>query len=127
MGGGAPMAPHPPGPPGGTGGAMAPGAMLGQQAKAMEGVKLGLKALQEALPSIPIGSELHQAVLKAVGDIGKHIDQGGPGDQSGMMQQLVQMARSAQGAPPQAAAMQRAFPTAPPPAGGGAPPPAMAA
>lgn len=102
---------------------MAPGAALGAQAKAMEGVKLGLKALQEALPAIPIGSELHQSLLKAVGDIGKHIDQGGPGDQSGMMQQLVAMARSAQGAPPQAAAMNKAFPTAPPPAaaGGGAP------
>ena len=102
--------------------------MLGQQAKAMEGVKVGLKALQEALAAIPLGSELHQSVLKAVSDISKHIDQGGPGDQAGMMQQLVQMARSSQGAPPQAAAMNRAFPTAPPPAaGGGAPPPAMAA
>src|SRR5882724_245192 len=71
----------PPGAPGGTGGAMSPSPMGGSSAQGMTGVKTGVEALQKALPMLPMGSELHTAILKAITDISKHMDQnmgGGP-------------------------------------------------
>jgi hypothetical protein len=67
----------------------------------MSGVKMGLEALQKALVGIEMGSDLHTAVLKAIADISKHMEKGGPGDQSAMIQQLAQAARQQQAAPPQ--------------------------
>jgi hypothetical protein len=97
--------------------------MPGAGAQALTGVKLALEALQKSLPGIPMGSDIHTAVLKAITEISKHLDKAGQdGDQASMIQQLAQMARGQQQAPPQAAAMQRMFPGA----GGGQPqPPAM--
>ena len=114
MGGGAP-----PGPPGGTGGTTTPQPMGGSAAQAMTGVKVGLEALQKALPMLPMGSELWSAVHKALGDIGKHMDMMSGGGPSSAIQQLVAMARD-QRTEPQKAAMMSMFPG---PAGGGAPPP----
>ncbi len=108
----------PPGQGGGTGAATTPQAMPGAGAQATTGVKLALEALQKSLVGIPMGSELHTAVLKAITDISKNLDKGGGGDQTAMIQQLAQMARGAQTQPPpQAAAMQHMFPGA----GGGQP------
>ena len=110
-------------PAGGTGAATAPGPMPGHAAQAMTAVKMAVEALQKALPGIPMGSDMHNAVLKAVTEISKHLDKAGAeGDQASMIQQLAQMARGAQTQPPQAAAMQRMFPG---PGQGAPPPPAM--
>lgn len=95
---------------------MAPGAMAGAGQAGISQVKTGLEMLQKALPGLPMGSEIHGAILKAVTDISKHMDQGAD-DNSGMVQQLAAAARNAQSNPNQAA-MGRMFP----PPGGGAPP-----
>lgn len=108
-----------PAPQGGTGPAMSPSPMAGHGAQSVQGVKLALEMLQKAMVGLDMGSELHTAVLKSITDISKHLDSGSA-DKSGMIQQLVALARGAQTQPqPQAAAMQQMFP----PAGGGAPPP----
>ena len=121
--------PHPGG-AGGVGGAAQPGAMAGNQAQGSEKVMVGLKALQEALPHLELGSEMHQAVLDAVSKIGKHLPQGGTGqgDPSSMVQQLALMARGAKQDPSQANALQGLMGgggAPPPPGAGGAPPPPM--
>lgn len=105
---------------GGTGAATAPGPMPGAHQQAETGVKMALEALQKSLPGLPMGSELHSAVLKAITDISKNMAKGdGQGDQSAMIQQLAQMARQqqTQGANPMAGMM--------PGAGGQPQPPAM--
>ena len=80
----------------------------------MSKVKLGLEALQTALPTLPMGSQLHNAVLKAIGDISKHMQES-PNDSSAVIQQLVQLARQQQQQPQQQSAMRAMMP------GGGAP------
>jgi hypothetical protein len=84
----------------------------------MAGLKVGLEALQKALPQLPMGSEIHTSVLKAIADISKHMEKGGQGqgDSSAVIQQLVEAARMAKTQPNMAAMM-------PPPAGGAMPPP----
>ena len=123
---GMPGAPQPPSaPPGGTGAAMAPAPMAGMGRQGMAKAQMGLKALQESLSEIPMGSDLHAAILKAVTEVTKHMKQPeGGGDQNAIIQQLVALARQ-QGQPPQAQAMQGMFPGggSPPPPGAGAPPP----
>jgi len=107
---GAPALPQPPagpsapptGAPGGTGPAASPGGMQGSAAHSMTAVKVGLEAFQRSLPGLPMGSDLHTAVLKAVADVSKHMTKGAD-DQSGMVQQLAQLARSAQTSPQQSA------------------------
>lgn len=92
--------------------------MAGSAVQGMSKVKLGLEALQAALPMIPMGSELHTDLMQAVSKISKHLgDKGGEGGGGAQIQQLLEMLRNAkmQGAPPQAGMM--------PPGGGGAPPP----
>lgn len=99
-----------------AGPASAPGPMKGAVAGGAEKLKLGLKALQEALPSLPMGSSIHTAVLKALTDIGKAVEKegGGKGDPGAMIQQLVEMARNAK---------QSGAPAPQMPGAGGAPPP----
>lgn len=126
-------APPPPGQgAGGTGGAAMPGHMPGNGMQGIEKVMMGLKALQDALPSVPLGSELHQELLTAVSKIGKHLPQGGAGgDPQSMIQQLAMMAQKAKAEPQQAAALQGLMGGggggAPPPPPGGMPPPQMGA
>ena len=107
--GGAP----PPPPGGGTGSAATHGPMAGNAAQGMAKVKVGLEALQAALPMIPMGSELHADLMKAVSSISKHLQQDGAQGGGAQIQQLLDMIRTAktQGGPPAA-----------PPGGGGAPP-----
>ena len=113
MPGAPPMGGAPPPPPGGgTGPAATHGPMAGNAAQGMAKVKVGLEALQSALPMVPMGSELHADLMKAVSSISKHLQQDGA--QGGaQIQQLLDMIRTAktQGGPPAA-----------PPGGGGAPP-----
>lgn len=94
---------------------MAPEPMAGAGAHAEDKVKTGLDMLQQALPGLEMGSDLHTAVLKAVTQISTHIAKG-TDDGSGKMQQLVQAARAAQSDP-----APKMFG---PDGGGGAPPPA---
>ena len=97
--------------------------MGGSTAQAMTGVKVGMEALQKALPALPMGSKLHTAILKAISEIAKEMDQGMGGDPASQIQQLVALARNAQTGP-QRNAMMSMFPAGGSPAGGGAPPPA---
>ena len=113
--------PSPAGPPGGTGAAMMPGKMAGTAAQGHNLVRGALEMLQKALPTLELGGELHNAALKAVSELSKHIGNvAGAGDPAAVVQMLAQAARAAQQAPV-------------PPAlgggggGGGAPPPGPAA
>ena len=50
--------------------------------------------LQQALALLPLGSEEHQAVIKAVSDLSKHVGNvAGAGDPAAAIQQLAQLAR----------------------------------
>src|SRR5579872_3228315 len=93
---GGPGAP-PPGLGGGTGPAAAPSHMVGSLQQGMTAVKVGMEALQKALQQLPLGSDLHTAVLKALTDVGKHLEKGGAGegDPSAVLQQLVEGMRGA--------------------------------
>jgi hypothetical protein len=91
--------------------------MAGNQMAGMEKLKLGLKALLEALPMLPLGSELQNEVMKAAQGIGKHLPEaGGGGDPQALVQMLAMMGRQAKAEPGQAAALQNLM-------GGGAPSP----
>lgn len=106
-------------PPGGTGAASAPGPQAGSAQQGMQSVKTALEMLQAALPRLPLGSDVHSAVLKSVTELAKHMPQG-PEDQSGTIQQLAQIARQAQ----QGGGPQGALAKMMPPGGGQPPPPA---
>lgn len=81
--------------------------MMGAAAHGMAGVRTALEMLQKALPGLPMGSELHTAVLKAVTDLSRRLETGsGGGDHAGQTQILAQAARENQ-SNPMAAAMQR--------------------
>lgn len=114
-------------PSGGTGHAMAPGPMAGSAAQSTNQIRLALEMLQKGLPGLPMGSDLHTAVLKSVTELSKHLSKGSD-DESGVLQQLVSLARDRQ-AQPQQNAMLRMFPSPGGPGGegGGAPPPNPAA
>ena len=120
-----------PPPPSGTGPASGLGGMAGNQQAGMEKIKIGLKALTEALPMLPLGGEIQSEVMKAVQSIGKHLAEGGAGgDPQALIQQLVGMARGVKTEPP--AGFQNLMggggappPPGGPPPGGGAPPPPM--
>lgn len=128
-GGMAPGGPPPmmPGAPGGTGPAMAPGPMPGAGQQALSQVKLAVEALQKALPNIPMGSDLHTAVLNAVSGVTKHLDDSGIGQPSheDVVQQLAMLARQGQQGANPLAAMMPPGPGAPPPGGAEPPPPAV--
>lgn len=82
-------------------------------------VKNALEALQKALPAIPMGSDLHTAVLKAVTELSKHMPEVQPSPQmqtQGLMGQIRANAQNGPQAalaslmpkPPQAPAMPAA-------------------
>lgn len=114
-----------PAPPVGTGGVTGPGPQAGSAAQGLSQLKLAAEMMTKALAAIPMGSPLHNDTMKAISLISKNLSSGAD-DQSGMMQQLSQLARQAQ-SDPQRQAMMRNFPPAP--AASAAPPaqPAMAA
>ena len=123
-------APKPMGPPAGPGPAAAPGGMPGNMMAGMEKVKIGVKALLDALPMLPLGSELQQAVIETIQKIGKHVPEAGMGgDPQAAIQMLAMMGRE-QKAQPQAGAlnqMRGGGGGMPPPPAGGAPPPGIGA
>lgn len=146
-GGGPPGAPPgagggPPGlPPGlmggppGIGPMGAPQGNPGNALAAISKVKSAVTLLQEALPAIPMGSDVHTDVLKAVGMLAKHSDQGQATDQS-QITQLMAMIQKLATQQPNAALQRLAHPPGPnappalppPPAPGGPPgPPGMPA
>ena len=94
-----PGAPSPPPQAGVAGPASAPGPMEGAVAGGAEKLKLGLKALQDALPSLPMGSSIHTAVLKALTDIGKAVEKegGGKGDPGAMIEGFINVPISQDG------------------------------
>lgn len=119
-------------PPAGTGPVSGLGGMAGNQMAGMSKVEAGLKMLTEALPMLPLGSEVQAAIMKAVETIGKHLPQaGGGGDPQALIQQLAMMSRNAKTEPPpgfsQLVGGGGGPPPPPPPGGGAMPPPAMGA
>ncbi len=137
MPGGMPLPPSLRAAPPGGGPVSMPQGNPGTSLKALANVQTALMLLQEALPSLPLGSAVHTSVLKSVGDIAKNLPQQGAGDQQQMSalqqlqaklaQQQPNNALQAMAKPPGAGAP----PVLPPPGAGGAPdgapPMAMAA
>ena len=73
--------PQPPqAPPSGMGGATMPQPNPGNQAAAMQKVKIAVQALQEALPSIPLGTPPHEAVMNSIKSLGKLFEKWGKRD-----------------------------------------------
>jgi hypothetical protein len=92
----------------------------------MSDVRNALMMLQKALPGLPMGSELHNDVLKAVTNISKHMDATDKGPNKGIdIQSMIQQAKGMNQASPQAALIKAMGAGGAPPAGGGAPAPAM--
>jgi hypothetical protein len=102
---------------GGTGPAASHGPLAGAAVQGIEKVKTGLKFLNDALPMLPMGGDLHVAVAKAVSEMSKHMqEQNAKGGDN--IQQLLDGLRNAKTQPNMAAMM-------PPGGAGGAPPPPM--
>jgi hypothetical protein len=89
----------------------------------MAGLKTAVEMLQKSIADLPMGSPLHQKVLKFVADVSKELGEGGQ-QQGGpdQAQQIAHMAR--QGPNPDA---QAALAKLMPQAGGGPSTPAMPA
>jgi hypothetical protein len=103
--------------------------MAGSGAQGVNLVRTALEMLQKGLPSLPMGSDIHSAVLKSITDISKHVGQvAGAGDPAAIVQQLAQLARQTQQAPVPPALGSGGAPPPPggPPPGLGAPPPMAA-
>lgn len=101
-------------PQGGAGAATQHRPMMGSAMQGMSAVRAALELLQKALPGLPMGSELHTAVLKSVTDLTRRMT--GPPDQAANVQQMSAAARDGQ-QNPMADALQRM------PGGAGGPPP----
>lgn len=97
-------------PTGGTGAVTAPRPMMGAGQQGLTLVRTGIEALQKALQGLPMGSELHTAVLKAITDLTRRMGEGQQ-DHAAQIQALTGMARDTT-QNPQAALMQRMFPQA---------------
>lgn len=107
-----------------SGPALAPQAQPGNAAAAMQKIQSAAKLINEAIGSVPMGSEFHTKILKLATDLNKlmaDVPQN-PGVQA---TGLVQQARNvAQQAPQQA--LERLFPPAQQPPAGAQPPAAAA-
>ena len=86
-----------PAPPG-AGPAVAPHGLPGRTGGGLADVQTALDALQRALPSIPMGTELHNAVLDAVKKISLHVQDiaNSPATKVQNLLQMIQQARAAQ-------------------------------
>lgn len=76
-----------------AGPATMPQANQGNLAAAMQKVRIGMKALEEALPMIPMGSPLHSKIHKVALDLAKDLPQGDE-NPALQLQSLVQMLRN---------------------------------
>lgn len=61
--------------PPGAGPAVAPHGNPGNVASSLSKLKMAVDALQEALPGIPMGTQLHKNVMSAISNIGKHMSE----------------------------------------------------
>ena len=107
-----------------SGPALAPQAQPGNAAAAMQKIQSAGKLVNEAIGSIPMGTEFHTKILKLATDLNKLLTDM-PNDPGLQATGLMQQAKSvAQQAPQQA--LSRLFPPQQPGAGaaGAAPPPA---
>jgi len=126
MGGGAGGAPGG-APQGGSPGGLPPGLMAGapgagpmglpqgnpgNSIAALSKLKAGLGMIQEALPALPMGSELHSAVLSAVEKISKVMPEAGTGGTQDQIAQLVAMIHKTAQQQPNAALQSLAQPAA---------------
>jgi hypothetical protein len=67
----------------------------GNVAAAMMQIKNAVEMLQKALPAIPMGTPLHEKVLKVTGELAKELSQTGGGENQALqLQSLVQQLRS---------------------------------
>lgn len=99
--------------PANTGPVAVPQANHGNMAAAMNDLKNAAELLQKALPSVPMGSPVHNDIMDCIKKLTKHSNQESAGGQGGQLQSLLQMAKqAAQSAPMNA--MARMFPAAPP-------------
>jgi hypothetical protein len=99
--------------------------MGGNAHQGMAKVKTALHLLQESVAGLPMGSPLHQKVLKFVAEISKEFGQQ-QDEKSDVQQQIAGMARQGPNPMAQAAMAKMAPPQlgpgGPPPGGGGPPP-----
>lgn len=111
-----------------AGPAVAPHGTPGNATQGLSDLKIALEALQKALPSVPMGTELHKSVLDAVSKIGKHMTDLQDSPQM-KMQTLLQMIQQARAKQPNAAlaGMAGGTPPHPPMLAPPAAPPGMAA
>jgi len=87
----------------------------GNAMAALSKIKSALTLLQEALPAIPLGSDVHSDILKAVSTLAKHAgdsNQGQGTDQQQITQLMALIQRLAQQKPN--AALANLSPNAPP-------------
>lgn len=108
-----------------SGPAVAPHGMVANTTEALSKLRIALEQMQSALPSIPMGTELHDALLKAVSTVGKHLSdfQDSPQMKMQMLLQLIQQARARQPAAALANIAGAPQPGAPPTAPVLTPPP----
>lgn len=90
--------------PSGAGPAVAPHGNPGNTSQGLSDVRLALEALQKALPSVPMGTELHKAVLDAIKKIGTHMTEMQDSPQMKMQNLMQMMQRARQAQPNQALA-----------------------
>ena len=111
----------------GAGPITAPGAMHGSMNQGLSAVRNGVKALQDAISQLPMGSALYHSVLKALTDISKNLEKegGASADPSGGVQQLLEALRTAKTNPGMAGMMPGGAPAGPSGGPPGAPPPVM--
>lgn len=79
-------------PPANVGAATIPQSNPGNAKQAVELLAVAQKALNDALPKIPIGSKVHAKVLKMLGDIGKVVSESHEEIQANMQTMMQMMA-----------------------------------
>jgi hypothetical protein len=89
------MQPAPPG----AGPAVAPHGNPGQATQGLGEIQIALQALQKALPSVPMGTEMHKSVLDAIKKIGEHMTEMQNSPQMQIQNLLAMIAKAKQGQP----------------------------
>jgi hypothetical protein len=89
------LAPAPPN----AGPAVAPHGNPGQTTQGLGDIQIAVEQLQKALPTVPMGTELHGAVMDAIKKISTHMTEVQNSPQM-KMQQLLQMVQRAKAAQP---------------------------
>ena len=101
-------------PPMGAGPLSVPSGNPGASANGLAQVREAVKLLQDALGSLPIGSDPHEAVVKSISTLGRHVSPSDeiPGHDKTVLQNLtrnagknqaLQQVQKSMGAPPEAA------------------------